>query len=192
MEWEYADRQPLQPLKEFFAAKINQEDDGKKFELLALSAAMRRVCYGAYHFTNKATGEARVSALIIPVQIQRGQSRVGFKIMTEYDGPLEYHHCPKRIYEMLTRFRHCEESAHAKEWRYRVESWHKRMESMPILKVGLKLVFKNSVQFDNGDLQAEFTIETLRPLQLRGSNDRPYKINDLRDRIRRGDAVVLP
>ncbi|HEY9380091.1 MAG TPA: hypothetical protein VIQ01_02485 [Burkholderiales bacterium] len=191
MEWTYANRQHSQSLQEFFATEIDHEDDAKKFELLALSTVKRAVCYGAYRFTNKATGEERVSALVIPVKHQRGAQNIAFKVMTEYDCPLEHHHCPKKIYEMLTRFRHCEESPQAKEWRHRVETWHKRMDSMPPIRPGLKVVFETPVQFTNGDVQAEFTIETARPLLLRGNNDTLYRIRDLRDRIGRGDAQVV-
>ena len=191
MEWSHADRQPSQSLQAFFAQEINQDDDTKTFEVLAISSPKRSICYGAYRFANKTTGEERVSALIIPVKTQRGERSIAFKVMTEYDCPLEYHQCPKNIYAMLTRFRHCEESPRAKEWRHRVEAWHKRMDAMPALKPGLKVVFGNPVQFANGDAQAEFTIETSRPLVLRGSNDVLYRIRDLRDRIGRGDAQVV-
>jgi hypothetical protein len=137
MEWEHADRRPGQSLKAFFAEQFDQQDGGKKIELLALAGPMRAVCYGAYRFTNQSTGEERISALVVPVKIQRGQARIDFAVLTEYDGPLEYHRCPKKIYAMLTRFRHCEESPHAREWRHRVENWHKRIESVPALKPGL-------------------------------------------------------
>lgn len=191
MEWSHADRQPSQSLQEFFAQEINQDDDTKVFEVLAISSPKRSVCYGAYRFANKTTGEERVSALIIPVKIQRGEQSIAFKVMTEYDCPLEYHQCPQKIYEMLTRFRHCEESPHAKAWRDRVETWHKRMDAMPALKPGLKVVFEHPVQFANGDVQAEFTIETSRPLVLRGNNNLLYRIRDLRERIGRGDAQIV-
>jgi hypothetical protein len=49
--------------------------------------------------------------------------------LTEYDCPLEHHQCPQEIYDMLTRFKHCEESAHAKAWRDRVERWHQSLKA---------------------------------------------------------------
>lgn len=193
MEWTRADRQRSQPLRVFFANEIDNEDDAKKFELLALSSVRRAVCYGAYRFTNKTTGEERVSALIIPVKIKRGDQSIAYKVMTEYDCPLEYYQCPKKIYAMLTRFRHCEESPRAKEWRHRVEAWHKRVDGMPALRPGLKVIFETPVQFANGDVQAEFTIDSAGPLLLRGTNDSLYRIRDLRNRIGQGDArVVVP
>lgn len=123
-EWTYAERQPQQALLDFFADQIAQEDAAHKFELLALSEPRDGVCYGAYRFTNKNTGEERVSALIVLLEEPLNETRVGFVMSTEYDGPRD-HHCPRVIYALLTRFRHCEESAQAKAWRDRVEAWHR-------------------------------------------------------------------
>ncbi len=190
MEWTYANRPRTQPLQAFFAAEFDQEDDNKKFELLALSCVSRSVCYGAYRFTNKATGEQRVSALVINVRFRRGEHNIAYKTATEYDGPREYR-CPKKIYALLTRFKHCEESPRAIAWRHRVETWHKGMEAVPTLRAGMKVIFKDPLRFDNGDTQAEFTIEQSRPLLLRGNNDLLYRIVNLRDRIGRGDAKVV-
>jgi len=190
MEWTYAERQPGQSLFAFFADQINHDDEERKFELLALSSIIRGVCYGAYRSVNKATGEDRIAALIIPVQTERGNRRIGYRVTTEFDGSLDHHRCPPRIYAMLTRFRHCEEYAHAKEWRRRVEAWSRRNTIIPPLKAGTKILFKKPVQFDNGDEHANFIVESLRPLLLRGDNDGLYRIANLRDRLARGEAVV--
>lgn len=190
MEWTHGNRPRTQTLQEFFAGEFDHEDDTKKFELLALSCIKRTVCYGAYRFTNKTTGEQRVSALVISVRFPRGAHNIAYQTMTEYDGPRDYR-CPKKIYALLTRFRHCEESPRAIAWRHRVETWHKGMDAVPALKAGMKVLFKHPVRFDNGDAQSEFTVESLRPLLLRGDNNLLYRIANLRDRIGRGDAQVV-
>ena len=123
MEWTYGKREDGQSLQDFFAKEIAHEDETRKFELLALSPPENGVCYGAYHLLNKSTGEERISALVIPVQLKEGEPEIAFKILTEYDCPLDAHQCCETIYALLTRFRHCEESAHAKAWRDRVEKW---------------------------------------------------------------------
>ena len=124
MDWIDAERGEHASLTEFFADLLAKEEDGRKFELLLLAAPCDGVCYGAYRFCNTNTGEERVSALVIELE---GEYEVGFRyrLLTEYDGP-RHHHCPREIYNLLTRFRHCEESAPAKAWRDRVEAWHRR------------------------------------------------------------------
>src|SRR5690606_31057903 len=190
MEWTYAERQPGQSLFAFFADQINHDDEERRFELLALSHVMRGVCYGAYRSVNKKSGEDRISGLIIPVQMQRRDRRIGYRVTTEYDGSLDHHRCPWRIYALLSRFRHCEEYAHAREWRRRVEAWNRHATTASPLKAGAKIVFKKPVKFDNGDEHADFIVESLRPLLLRGHNDALYRIVNLRDRLARGDAMV--
>lgn len=108
----------------FFAGQVDQEDELKKFELLALSDPVEGVSYGAYRFSNKHTGEERVSALVILIESPALGAESAFSIQTEYDGPREYR-CPREIYALLTRFRHCEESPQAIAWRDRVEAWHR-------------------------------------------------------------------
>lgn len=190
MEWTYAERQPGQSLFAFFADQIDHEDEALKFELLALSAPIRGVCYGACRSVQKDIGEERISALIVQVQMQRGDRRIGYRVATEYEGSLEHHRCPERIYALLTRFRHCDENAHAKEWRRRVEAWHRRGANTPPLKAGIRISFKEPVRFDNGDQQTAFIVESTQPLLLRGENDALYRIVNLRDRLARGEGVV--
>lgn len=125
MEWSYAERQPSQSLQEFFAEALNSEDDTRKFELLTLASVDETLCYAAYRFSHKTTGHQRVSALVINMQQEPDQSGIRYRVVTEYDGP-EQHRCPKHIYELLTPFRHCEESPYAKAWRQRVEAWHRQ------------------------------------------------------------------
>ncbi len=189
MEWTYAERRPGQSLQEFFAQHIDHEDEEKSFTLLALSHVMRGVCYGAYRYVNKRTGIDRVSALVIPVRVERRSPRIGYRIYTEYEAPLEHHRCPRSIYAMLTRFRHCEEYAHAKAWRARVEDWYRSSNALP-LRTGMRIVFKRPVRFDNGEQRSEFIVAGLNPLLLRGDDGRAYAIPDLRERIGRGDAQV--
>ncbi|HKO87841.1 MAG TPA: hypothetical protein VJU83_04900, partial [Burkholderiales bacterium] len=69
MNWTYADRLPAQSLREFFAVQIGEDDAAKTFELLALSEPKDGVCYGAYRFYNKQTGEERVSGLVIRLEL---------------------------------------------------------------------------------------------------------------------------
>lgn len=124
MEWTYAPRATGQSLQDFFAAQIGEEDHAKKFELVALSESKDGICYGAYRFYNKNTGEERVSGLVIQLELPVGEEQIGFQVTTEYDGP-RLHECPAEIYALLTNFRHCEESPQAKAWRDRVEAWQR-------------------------------------------------------------------
>lgn len=190
MEWIQGNRPQSQSLQAFFAHEFDQEDESRKFELLDLACIGRKVCYGAYRFTNKETGEQRISALVIGVRFPHGDHNIAYRMTTEYDGPTDYH-CPKRIYALLTRFKHCEESPRAIAWRHRVETWHRAMDNVPTLRAGMKLQFRHPVRFDNGDTQSEFVVQSARPLLLRGENDALYRIAHLRDRIGRGDAQIV-
>ena len=119
-----------QSMRDFFAGEISQEDEAKKFELVALSEVKNGVCYGAYRFTNKFTGEEKVSAIVFVLENAAAGPQSGYSATTEYDGPREYE-CPREIYDLLTRFRHCEECAQAKTWRDRVEAWHRHSLNPP-------------------------------------------------------------
>jgi hypothetical protein len=84
------------------------------------------ICYGAYRFVDKYTGQERVSALVIYLQFPEGEHNIAYRTLTEFEGPPD-HCCPKFIYDLLTPFRHCaEDSTHAKNWRDRVEAWHRQ------------------------------------------------------------------
>jgi len=124
MEWQYAHRQPGQAWRDFFATQFDQADDERAFEVLAVSDPDEGTCYGAYRFRNVRTGEERVNGMVIELDLSRDGDEVGFKTMTEFDGPPQ-HRCPPEVYALLTRIRHCEESPQAKAWRSRVEGWHR-------------------------------------------------------------------
>jgi hypothetical protein len=121
-EWIHTAHAPCLSLHEFFAAEIAHEDETQKFELVALERE-GDICYAAYRIVNKTTGQEKVSALVIELVSEA----MGFKyrMTTEYEGPKQYR-CPRVIYDLLTRFRHCEECGPAKIWRDRVENWHRR------------------------------------------------------------------
>jgi hypothetical protein len=125
MEWHYAPRPAAQSWQDFFAAQLDRDDEDHRIELLSVSAPREGVCYGAYRHSNKKTAEERVSGLVIELDFSRGDAEVGFKALTEYDGPPQ-HECPRSIYDLLTRLRHCDESPYAKAWRGRVETWLRR------------------------------------------------------------------
>lgn len=122
-------------------------DSPFEYTVLKTSVVKLTTLYAAIEKKNKETGERKVFAAVILIQMIKGQQyeNFGYKDMDETCGPCSYD-CPKSILQLLTPT----DSQYANDWRE--QCWNKINErkSAPKIKVGNVFNFAKNIKFSNG------------------------------------------
>lgn len=137
MGWTTTHKQKGQSILDFFkthGVMTWPEDSPNTYKVLDSAVIRLRTFYAALEIIDKATGERRVTALVILLGFYKGHENFGWKDMDESMGPNEAE-CPERILDLLTPI----DSEYANNWRKRCRDAIAYKKAKPKIEVGCTL-----------------------------------------------------
>jgi hypothetical protein len=151
-------------IKEYFIDQF----EGERYTVLDCALVKRLHLYMAVRDNT----DKRIFAVTILLRFNRakyGETEMWYKDMTEDSGPNMFD-CPKSILERLTPTK----SEFANNWRE--ANWN-RQKKKKSLTTGMKIQFKEAVEFMNGWREDTFTVENAKRLHFRGKSGSLFKMS---------------